>query len=99
MANSSPSRAFDPEHVSERGNPDLIAVIRAEIDAAGGRIPFARFMELALYHPVCGYYLSPLRRPGRPGDFLTAPETPLLWHHPGAADRGVLGTPRSPRSF
>ena len=32
-------------------------------------------MELALYHPVWGYYLSPLRRPGRPGDFLTAPET------------------------
>ena len=51
------------------------AVIRAEIDTAGGRIPFARFMELALYHPVWGYYLSPLRRPGRPGDFLTAPET------------------------
>jgi len=75
MANSSPSRAFDPEHVSERGNRDLIAVIRAEIDAAGGRIPFARFMELALYHPVWGYYLSPQRRPGRPGDFLTAPET------------------------
>jgi SAM-dependent MidA family methyltransferase len=75
MANSPPSRAFDPEHVSERGNRDLIGVIRAEIDAAGGRIPFARFMELALYHPVWGYYLSAQRRPGRPGDFLTAPET------------------------
>src|SRR5215211_8746385 len=75
MASTPPLRAFDPDHVTDRGNPDLIAVIRAEIDAAGGRIPFARFMELALYHPVCGYYLSPLRRPGRPGDFLTAPET------------------------
>ena len=75
MANSPPSRAFDPEHVSERGNRDLIGVIRAEIDAAGGRIPFTRFMELALYHPVWGYYLSAQRRPGRPGDFLTAPET------------------------
>jgi SAM-dependent MidA family methyltransferase len=75
MASTPPSRASDSGHVSETGNPDLIAVIRAEIDAAGGRIPFARFMELALYHPSWGYYLSPLRRPGRPGDFLTAPET------------------------
>ena len=75
MASTPPSRAFDPDHVSDIGNPDLIAVIRAEIDAAGGRIPFARFMELALYHPAWGYYLSPVRRPGRPGDFLTAPET------------------------
>ena len=75
MATTPPSRAFDPDHASDRGNPDLIAAIRAEIDAAGGRIPFARFMELALYHPEWGYYLSPERRPGRPGDFLTAPET------------------------
>lgn len=75
MASTPPSRAADSDQVSDRGNRDLIAVIRAEIDAAGGRIPFARFMELALYHPVWGYYLSPLRRPGRPGDFLTAPET------------------------
>ena len=52
----------------------LEAAIRAEI-AAAGRIPFARFMELALYHPEWGYYLAPERRPGRPGDFLSAPET------------------------
>ena len=75
MASTPPSRARDLDHVSDVGNPDLIAAIRAEIDAAGGRIPFARFMELALYHPAWGYYLSPARRPGRPGDFLTAPET------------------------
>ena len=56
--------------------PDsLEAAIRAEIAAGGGRIPFARFMELALYHPRWGYYLAERRRPGRPGDFLTAPET------------------------
>jgi SAM-dependent MidA family methyltransferase len=57
------------------GHPSLIAAIRAEIAAADGRIPFARFMELALYHPEWGYYLAPARRPGRGGDFLTAPET------------------------
>jgi SAM-dependent MidA family methyltransferase len=75
MTRTPPPRAFEPDPASDTDKPDLIAVIRAEIDAAGGRIPFARFMELALYHPVWGYYVSPVRRPGRPGDFLTAPET------------------------
>jgi SAM-dependent MidA family methyltransferase len=39
-----------------------------------GAITFARFMELALYHDPDGYYRSAARRPGRGGDFLTAPE-------------------------
>jgi SAM-dependent MidA family methyltransferase len=60
---------------SSAGDPRLIAAIRDEIDANGGRITFARFMELALYHPTWGYYRSRERRPGRTGDFLTAPET------------------------
>jgi SAM-dependent MidA family methyltransferase len=72
------TRNSAPAAPSERGiglgNPDLVAAIRDEITAAGGRIPFTRFMELALYHPRWGYYLAPERRPGRPGDFLTAPE-------------------------
>ena len=37
-------------------------------------MPFARFMELALYDPDGGYYRSAEARPGRAGDFLTAPE-------------------------
>jgi SAM-dependent MidA family methyltransferase len=56
------------------GNPLLIDAIREEIAAQGGRITFAQFMDLALYHPEWGYYHAPQRRPGRPGDFLTAPE-------------------------
>jgi len=63
-----------PEPTS--GNPDLIAVIRAALADAGGRIPFARYMALALTHPVYGYYASGRGAPGREGaDFLTAPET------------------------
>jgi SAM-dependent MidA family methyltransferase len=58
----------------QTGNPALIAAIRAEIAANGGRISFARFMELALYHPEHGYYLQGERKPGRGGDFITAPE-------------------------
>jgi SAM-dependent MidA family methyltransferase len=75
MARTPLPHTFDPGPISDIGNPDLVSAIRNEIDAAGGRIPFARFMELALYHPAWGYYQSAERRPGRPGDFLTAPET------------------------
>lgn len=53
---------------------ELVARIHAEIGAAGP-ITFARFMELALYDPEGGYYRAAVARPGRAGDFLTAPET------------------------
>jgi SAM-dependent MidA family methyltransferase len=56
------------------GNQQLISVIRDEIFRNGGQITFARFMELALYHPSLGYYMAEARRPGRGGDFITAPE-------------------------
>lgn len=62
--------------MSERergGRPEIIEALRGEI-SRDGRVTFARFMELALYHPEAGYYLQPERRPGRGGDFLTAPE-------------------------
>ena len=51
----------------------LVARIRGEIER-DGPITFARFMELALYDPDGGYYRSAAARPGRDGDFLTAPE-------------------------
>lgn len=37
-----------------------------------GAIPFARFMELALYCPVCGYYEKEKDKLGRRGDFVTS---------------------------
>lgn len=55
-------------------DPALVDRIRSEIEAAGP-ITFARFMELALYEPGLGYYRSAEARPGRGGDFLSAPET------------------------
>jgi SAM-dependent MidA family methyltransferase len=51
----------------------LLGRIRDEIRASGP-MPFARFMELALYDPDGGYYRSASARPGRGGDFITAPE-------------------------
>jgi SAM-dependent MidA family methyltransferase len=51
-------------------NSELIQIIRAEI-GANGPISFARFMELALYHPDHGYYASGRANIGRRGDFFT----------------------------
>lgn len=52
----------------------LAALIRAEIDAAGGALDFARYMELALYAPGLGYYSAGAAKFGAEGDFVTAPE-------------------------
>ncbi|MBI2863983.1 MAG: SAM-dependent methyltransferase [Chloroflexi bacterium] len=57
-----------------RGNPVLLDVIRAQIRRAG-KITFADFMALVLYHPELGYYNSARERFGSEGDFFTAPET------------------------
>lgn len=57
----------------------LQALIRQEIAAQGGSIPFARFMELSLYAPGLGYYSGGLHKFGREGDFTTAPEISALY--------------------
>jgi SAM-dependent MidA family methyltransferase len=62
-----------PDLDAAESDPALVAVIRSEIDRTGP-ISFAQFMDLALYHPIHGYYRSAAARPGRRGDFLTAPE-------------------------
>ncbi len=51
----------------------LVGRIRSEIER-DGPLSFARFMDLALYDPNGGYYRAVATRPGREGDFLTAPE-------------------------
>lgn len=51
----------------------LTEAIAADIRAAGGAINFARFMELALYHPRFGYYVAEANQPvGRHGDYVTS---------------------------
>ena len=57
----------------------LCGLIADEIRHAGGQVPFARFMELALYAPGHGYYSAGQRKLGAGGDFVTAPElTPMF---------------------
>lgn len=61
----------------------LVRQIHAAIDAAGGWLPFSRFMELALYTPGMGYYSGGAAKFGRAvadgGDFITAPELSPLF--------------------
>ncbi|HUB86352.1 MAG TPA: SAM-dependent methyltransferase [Verrucomicrobiae bacterium] len=49
----------------------LSDIVRAEV-VARGVLPFARFMELALYCPVHGYYETQKDTVGRRGDFYTS---------------------------
>jgi SAM-dependent MidA family methyltransferase len=57
----------------------LVRVITSEIRAAGGAIPFSRYMELCLYAPGLGYYSAGQRKFGSGGDFVTAPEISSLF--------------------
>lgn len=53
--------------------------IRAATAAAGGAIPFADYMRLALYAPGLGYYRAGAEKFGAVGDFVTAPEVSPLF--------------------
>ena len=57
----------------------VAAALRAEIAAAGGWLPFSKFMETALYAPGLGYYVTPRPIFGADGDFVTAPELSPLF--------------------
>src|SRR5687768_5201406 len=68
----------------------LRAEIRAAIEASGGWISFARYMELALYAPGLGYYSAGSLKFGRAGDFITAPEFSPLFARCLARQAAVL---------
>ncbi|WP_058523889.1 class I SAM-dependent methyltransferase [Legionella birminghamensis] len=54
-------------------------------------IPFAEFMQLALYSPEYGYYTSSKPKFGSGGDFITAPElSPLFSQTLGEQCRQIL---------
>jgi len=57
----------------------LAESIRRDIVEHNGWIPFARYMELALYAPGLGYYTAGSRKFGAAGDFITAPELSPLF--------------------
>ncbi len=63
-----------PDTAARAHSAELEARIRATIAAAGGAIPFSRYMEQALYAPGLGYYSAGAQKFGRAGDYVTAPE-------------------------
>ncbi len=69
-ANSLP----EPEPAAREHSAKLAGLIREQIAAAGGALPFWRYMELALYAPGLGYYSAGAHKFGASGDFVTAPE-------------------------
>lgn len=64
----------EPSPEAREHSARVAARIRSEIEAGGGWLSFARYMELALYAPGLGYYMAGARKLGRDGDFVTAPE-------------------------
>ncbi|MBU1236665.1 MAG: SAM-dependent methyltransferase [Gammaproteobacteria bacterium] len=72
----------EPAESAKETSLALSSLIAAEIDAAGGWISFARYMDLALHAPGLGYYGGGAHKFGSSdegGDFVTAPElTPLF---------------------
>ncbi len=75
----------------------LASRIGACIDAAGGWIPFDRYMELALYEPGLGYYDGAQAKFGAAGDFVTAPEISPLFARALAAQVAELFGELPPR--
>ena len=68
-----------PSAEAQAHSNKLCDLIHRDIAAQGGWIPFARFMELALYAPGLGYYSAGARKFGAAGDFVTAPEISPLF--------------------
>ena len=69
----------EPDADARAHSERVASVLRAAIAAAGGYIPFERYMDLALYAPGLGYYAAGATKLGPAGDFITAPElTPLF---------------------
>ncbi|NNJ94776.1 MAG: SAM-dependent methyltransferase [Halobacteria archaeon] len=68
-----------PTPAEQQLSDALVSAIRAEIAAAGGAIPFSRYMEMCLYTPGLGYYSAGQRKFGAGGDFVTAPEISPLF--------------------
>ncbi len=75
IASSLPEPTADERAHSERLRRRIVEAI----DAAGGMLPFDRFMEMALYEPGLGYYAAGARKFGEGGDFVTAPETSVMF--------------------
>ena len=69
----------EPDADAQAHSARLRDVIGEQIIAAGGRMPFWKFMEQSLYAPGLGYYSAGAHKFGAGGDFTTAPERSPLF--------------------
>jgi SAM-dependent MidA family methyltransferase len=67
-------------HTLKQSNA-LSDIIRQEIAKHNAPFAFSNFMQLALYHPLFGYYNREAFTLGKLGDFTTAPEISPLFAH------------------
>jgi SAM-dependent MidA family methyltransferase len=73
-------QALPPLSGEEAGHSARVALhLRGLVAGAGGWLPFAQFMEAALYAPGLGYYVAGREPFGAAGDFVTAPELSPLF--------------------
>lgn len=72
--------------------------ITDRIREQGGWVPFSEYMNLCLYEPAMGYYVSGSQVLGAAGDFITAPElSPLFGQCVANTLRPVLAARRDLR--
>lgn len=89
-----------PDPLAAAHSAELSRLIAQDIDAAGGWIPFDRYMSLALYAPGLGYYAAGARKLGDSaagGDFVTAPEISPLFGQSLATQVAQLFAHTAPR--
>ena len=89
MLTQAPLPGLSADELAHAGR--VAAHLRQTIAAAGGWIPFSRFMQQALYAPGLGYYSAGTRKFGAAGDFVTAPGlTPVFARCLATQVAGVL---------
>lgn len=79
---SAPSPIVDlpaPGPIASAHSAAVVDHIISAIDAGGGSISFANYMESVLYAPGLGYYSAGATKLGSAGDFITAPEISSLF--------------------
>ena len=79
MPNDQPPTLPKPDALSAAHCEQVAVFIRQQIEASGGSISFAEFMQHALYAPTLGYYAAGSTKFGEGGDFVTAPEVSSIF--------------------
>lgn len=89
----------EPDAAARAHSAEVVAAVRAAIDAGGGFLSFRDYMQLALYAPGLGYYVAGARKFGAAGDFVTGPELTALYGRSLAVDVAAILAATSARDI